>query len=448
MIGIGLCLAITTKTYGYALLLIIPLLCLAERRNILTSNFWLKLKPSASTSYIRAVAIFSLLALLLLFILFYVSRDITLIGSPFGYSVKSLVNYSQNELWADNILNSSGIHRGVENFPQLNQNTALLLSYGLFPLFMVPLAIGIFFAIKNERWSLGIFAIYILLYYVMFVTILQLRDDRHLLSIIALLSPVYVYGLKTISEYLGFGLSGKTILCITLVLCVAQLPLSDAIYGEFKVANIFSSLYYWYNTSNLAKVLTYSLLIFAVVMFFGKRLLTIVSKPYREWYAFGILFGILVFAIIGWPVIHILNSYARYEDYIHVSYQIKHFGYPLALQGFITVTNNDHNAKLLYLHGLGTEYLTFAHNSYVKIDDFRMLAKLKNLVEEQDHQRLHDSLISNNIKYILYPSELNVHYSKLVALSKATNNAPIFSDPSSFTTMKIRLNDWWDLYIV
>jgi hypothetical protein len=452
MIGLGLSLAITTKTYGYVLLLIIPLLCLKRlRKDFVFSNFRLKTKDPAFPNYLSRLIVLALLAVLIGFASLYAIRDIMLIGSPFGYSVKTLVNYSENERWADNIIDSSVIHQSVENYPQLNQNTALLLSYGLFPVFMIPLLIGIFLLIKKELWGLGIFAIYILYYYIMFATVLQLRDDRHLLSIVALLSPIIVYGLKSIvAGYFGFGWSGKSILCMTIILCLLQLPLFDAFYREdFKIANIFPSTFYWYTADNLVKVFGYSLMTFGVVVILGKSILAAIAKRYRERYIFGVLFGITFLAIIGWPIINILDRYVRYEDYIDISYQNKHFGYPIALQEFLKINgNNSNNNKLLYLHGMGTEFLTLGHTSYIKIDDFRMLAKMKDVIEEKNLHKVRELLLSKDIKYILYPSEINIHYTKLAALSKVTDNALIFGDPSFITTKKIRLNDWWDLYIV
>jgi hypothetical protein len=450
MIGLGLCLAITTKTYGFILFLIIPLLCLKRlRKKHVSSNFRQKSKDPAFPNYLSRMIVLVLFAVLIGFVSLYTIRGIMLIDSPFGYSIKTLVNYSENERWADNILDSSGIHESIENYPPLNQNTALLLSYGLFPVFIIPLLIGIFSLIKKELWGLGIFVIYILYYYIMFATVLQLRADRHLLSIIALMSPVIVFGLRNIAVYFGFGRGGNSILCVTMILCLLQVPLFDAIYTDFKTANLFPSMFYWYTTDNIVKILGYSLMTFSIVVILGKSILPAIVKQYREWYIFGILFGIMFLAMIVWPIINIFDRYTTYEDYIHLTYQNEHFAYPIALQEFLKINGNySSNNKLMYLHGMGTEFLTLGHISYVKIDDFRMLANMKDVIEEKNSDKVHELLLSKDIKYILYPSENNNHYTKLAALSKVTDYALIFGDPSSITTNKIKLNDWWDLYIV
>ena len=138
-----------------------------------------------------------------------------------------------------------------------------------------------------------------------------------------------------------------------------------------------------------------------------------------------------------------------YQAFLTMEYYTKHFAYPSALQKFIEINaDNSNNSRLLYLHGLGTEFLTMGHASYIKIDDFRMLADLKDVIEEKNPNKVHELLLSKNIKYLLYPSEFNTNYGKLAALSEVTDNASIFNNPSSITTDKIRLNNWWDLYIV
>lgn len=451
MISLGLTLAITTKTYGFVVLLIVPLLFLKGTvKDIVSSSFRQRTKNPVFRSYFSKVIVFVLFALLIGFASAYTIRGIMLIDSPFGYSVRTLVNYSENERWADNILESSGIHESIENYPPINQNIALLLSYGIFPLFIFPLVIGVFLSLKKEPWRLGIFAIFILYYFIIFATVLQLRADRHLLSIIPLLSPVIVYGLRNIAGYFGFEWSGKSILFVTITLCLLQLPLLDAIYTDITIANLFSSMFYWYTTDNLVKVLGYSLVAFGIVMILGKGIRVAVAKQRREWYFFGVLFGIMVLTIIGWPIINILDRHTTYEEYIHTSYQNVHFGYPIALQEFLKINSNNfgNNNKLLYLHGIGTEFLTMGHISYVKIDDFRILATMKDIIEEKDPNKVQELLVSKGIKYILYPSEINNHYTKMTALSNVTDNALIFHDPSSVTTEKIRLNGWWELYIV
>jgi hypothetical protein len=465
MIVLGLSLAITTKNYGYPLLLIIPLLCLKGlRKGFVFSNFRQKTKDPAFPNYLSRMIVLVLFAILIGFASLYTIRSIMLTGSPFGYLVHTLVNYSENERWADHVISLTGIHLSLENYPPLNQNTALLLSYGLFPVFLVPLLVGTFLLIKKEFWGFGIIVIYILFYYLMFATVLGLRSDRHLFSIIALLSPICVYGLKIITGYLGWTGGGRIILCMTMILCVLQIPLFDAIYPrDFKVTDFFPSIYYWYTTDNLVKVLGYSLIAFGVVVILGKIILAATAKQYREWYIFGALFGITVLAIIGLPTINLLEQFKRYEDivrikypserfgyedFMSVEYATKHFAYPMALQEFIEINGNNSSNRVLYLHGLATEFLTMGHASYLKIDDFRMLADLKDVIEEKNANKVHELLLSKDIKYILYPSEINPHYRKLAELSKVTDNALIFDNPSSITTEKIRLNDWWDLYIV
>jgi hypothetical protein len=389
----------------------------------------------------------ALFAVLIGFASLYAIRGIMLVGSPFGYSLEGLVKYSDGERWADNILDSSGINESVENYPQLNQNTALVLSYDLFPVLIIPLIIGIFLLIKKELWGSGIFVVYILFYYIMFATVLGLRADRHLLSIIALLSPVYIYGLKSITGH--FGWSGKSTFGMTIILIVLQLPILDAIYyPDFKIANLFPSMYYWYTTANLVKVLGYSLMTFAIVLALGNKVPAPITRRLRGGYIFGALFGITVFAIIAWPIINILQGYGSYQDYIHSSYQNEHFAYPIALQEFLKINGNNSSNKLLYLHGMGAEFLTMARVSYVKIDDFRMLGNMKDVIEEKNPHAAHKLLLSKEIKYILYPSKTNSHYAKLTQLSKVTDNALLFGNPSSITTKKISLNQWWDLYIV
>lgn len=450
MIVLGLTLAITTKTYGYITLLIIPLLFLKGfRKHFVFSNFKLERKDSTVPSYLFMMIVLTLFAVLIGFASLYTIRGIMLIDSPFGYSIETLVNFSENERWAYNVLDASGIHESIENYPPLNQHTALLLSYGLFPVFIIPLLVGISSLLKKDLWGLGIFAIYILYYSILFATVLQLRADRHLLSIVPLLSPIIVYGLKGIARYFGVGWNDKAILCAIIILCLLQLPLFDAIYTEFNIANIFPSMFYWYTTDNLVKVLGYSLMAFGIVIMAGRNTLTAVIKYHKEWYIFGVIFGVMVLVIIGWPIISVLDRYVTYEDYIHESYQNAHFAYPAALQEFLEInSNNSSNNKLLYLHGIGTEFLTLGHISYVKIDDFRMLGNMKDVIEEKNPNKVQELLLSKEIKYILYPSEGNHHYRKLIALSNATDNALLFEDPSSITTVKIRLNDGWDLYVI
>ena len=466
MIVLGLSLAIITKNYAYPLLLIIPLLCLKGlRKGFAFSNFRQKTKDPAFPNYLSRMIVLALFAVLIVFVSLYTIRSNILTGSPFGYLVDTLANYSENERWADHIISLSGIHLSLENYPLPNQNAALLLSYGLFPVFLVPLLIGTFLVIKKEFWGLGIFVIYILFYYLMFVTVLGLRDDRHLFSIIALLSPVCAYGLKIITGYLGWTGEGRIILCMTMILCVLQIPFFDAIYtdNDVKITNLFPSLNDWYASDNLVKVLGYSLTAFGIVVILGKVILPATAKQYREWYIFGTLFGITLFAIIGLPTIDLLKAFKRSEDFVHANYRGEHFGfedfmnlkyavkhsaYPMALQEFIEINGNNPSNKVLYLHGLGTEFLAMGHASYIKIDDFRMLADLKDVVEEKNPNKVHELLLSKDITYFLYPSEINYHYTRLMELSNVTENALIFSDPSSITTEKVRLNRWWDLYIV
>jgi hypothetical protein len=450
MIVLGISLAIATKTYGYLLLVIIPLLCMKalRRKDFVLFNFKSKDSSSAFPNYLSKVIVLVLFAILIVFASLYTIRGIMLTGSPFGYSVERFVNYSDNERWADNIISLAGIHIFVENYPLLNQITALLLSYGLFPVLLVPLLVGVILLIKKEFWGLGIFAIYIVFYYIMFATVLELRVDRHLFSIMALLSPVYVYGLKIIiTRYLRWT-GGKMILCISIISVLLQLPIFAAIYTDFQIENIFPSMYYWYTTNNLANVLVYSLIALGIAIILGRIIFPVIAKPRREWYTFGILFGITVLAMIGWLTFNILKTFESYEDFIRISYKSKHFGYPIALQEFVEINGDNSTNKVLYLHGLGIEYLTMAHASYIKIDDFRMLADMKDVIEEKNPHKVRELLLSKNIKYFLYPSESNDHYRDLLALSNVTNNALIFSDPSSFSTEKIRLNGWWDLYIV
>lgn len=479
MIGLGLSLAIATKTYGYVLLLVIPLLFLKGLRisyhrihlddraePMLTVDEMNNASPhqvqkvgAPDVSYeVRKESVFSnqhlsklvvlvLLSIIIGFASLYTIRGIMLTGSPFGYTVQTLVNYSDDELWANNVITSSGILQSVENYPLLNQVSSLLLSYGLLPVFMIPLVIGIILVIKKESRGLGIFAIYALSYFVIFVTILELRVDRHLFSVIALLPLISVYGLKAVAGYLGWKREG--ILYATMILCLFQLPLFDAIYSDFKITSIFPSMYYWYTNSNLVNVLAYSLITFGIAIILTHTILIITKRRYLRPYILAALFGISVLTIIGIPMNNILARYQTYNDYIHTNYQNQHLGYPSALQQFVEIGGTiDPTKKLLYLHGVGTEYLTLAHVSYIKIDDFRMLAGMREVIEEKDPSKVHELLLSKDVGYILYPSESNSHHGKLEALSKVTDNALLFSDPSSITTKKIKLNQWWDLYIV
>lgn len=448
----GLSLAIATKTYGVILLLIIPLLCLKDLKGLKGKslfNFRIERKGTVVPDCkLSKVILFAAFAAIIAFASLYTVRNITLTGSPFGYTEQALVKYSQDEIWANNVLNSSGILLSVENYPLLNQLTALLLSYGLSPVLFIPLLIGMIWVVKKETWGLGIFAIYILCYFIIFATILELRVDRHLFSLIPLLPPIYVYGIKTIAEYLKWKKEG--ILYMTVIICVLQLPIFNAIYTDFKITNIFPSMYYWYTNNNVVTTLAYSLLTFGVALIITHSILTINTRRNFQPYVFGAALGITVMVMIAFPITSVLAKYNTYEDYIHTGYANQHLGYPAALQEFMNVNSNEKtdSSKLLYLHGIGTEFLTGAHTSYIKIDDFRMFAKMKDIIEEKDPHKVHELLISKNIKYILYPSESNGHHRKLDQLSKVTDNALLFSNPKSITTKRIGLNSWWDLYIV
>jgi hypothetical protein len=450
MIGIGLSLAIVTKTYGYILLLVIPLLCLRWLKNRALSNqISDKKEANLGTNWnLSKLTIFGLLAIIIAFASLYITRNVALTGSPFGYTIEKLVNYSSNEEWANNIINSSGITLSVENYPLLNQLTALLLSYGLFPLLLIPLLIGTILAIRKETWGLGMFAIYIICYFVIFATILELRVDRHLFSIIPLLPLIYVYGTKAVAEHLKWKKEG--VLYMTVMLAVLQLPLFNAIYPDFKITSIFPSMYYWYTNGNVVITLAYSLLTFGVATLLTHSILSINTKRNLQPYVLGTAFSITILVLIALPVTTALAKHNAYADYLDTSYENQHLGYPLALQEFMNIRANNTNdgGRLLYLHGLGTEFLTEGHLSYIKTDDFRMLAGLKDIIEEKDPNKAHELLLSKNIKYIFYPSESNSNHRKLDQLSKVTDNALIFSNPSSITTKKIGLNKWWDLYIV
>jgi hypothetical protein len=474
MIGIGLSLAVVTKTYGYLLLLVIPLLYLKgirgssmsveesppvyvepehvkERRPAYSDEMndtpHVTRNASRSNGNVSTkILVFLLFAMIIGFSSLYVIRSIMLSGSPFGYTVETLVNYSADESWANNVLNESGILESVENYPPQNQRTSLLLSYGLFPMLAIPLIIGIALGIGKDPKGVGLMVIYVMCFYVMFVTILGLRVDRHLFSLIALLPIIYAFGLKTIASYLRW--KSKGVLYMALILILLQIPLFDAIYTDFKIAGIFPSMYYWYTDDNIAGILAYSLVSFGVAIAITHGIVILGARRKIESFVYAATFGTMLVVIVGSATTSVLTNGVSHSDYIRDSYASQHLEYPMALQELATITGDDSEGRLLYLHGMGTEYLTEASESYVKIDDFRMLADMRDVIEEKDVQKVHELLLSKDIKYILYPSENNGHYYKVLALASVTDQALLFSNPTVITSERIQLNNWWDLYVV
>lgn len=447
MIILGLSLAAITKTYGYILFAAVPMLFLSKTTLFQSNLRILSLKKLLlfSLLIISVIAISSL----------HVIRDFNLTGSPFKLTVESLVNYSPQEQWANEIFKSTIIGIPIENYPLQNQVTSLFFSYGLYPLLMFPLVIGVILSITKDRVRLGIFALYVVFYFIMFLTILEMRIDRHIFSILVLLPFIYVYGLKKIIDFLGWR--DSSVLILTSLVIILQIPMFDAIYGHGEVIGFFPTFYYWYDNDNLSNLVNYSLLGLGIAVLLTDKIHHVVRSMSRheqertrrkiELMVLGSVFSVTILVLIASQVVTISSKYENYTDFIDRTYTGYHNMYLSALQKVVDMDHNK-NDTLIYLHGWGTEYLTMGKFTYIRIDDPRMFATLKDVIMEKDPEKVREILLQKNIRYILYPSEQNSHYRLLQSLSDATDGSVILSDPSMVASKTIKLNKFWNLYVV
>ena len=506
MIMVGVSLAITTKTYGYVLLVVFPIIFVKEK--FYSSLSWKNINRRHLALFVLIFVSISGLTSL------HIIRDVELTGSPFNYSVESLVNYSPAEEWSREIIKSTIMFKNPENYPESNQRTSLLLGFGFYPLLMIPLVIGIALSVYKDKSRLGIVGIFVIFFYIIWMTVLQMRVDRHLFAILPLLPLLYILGIKAIADF--FRWKNYVVLLIVLAAIIMQIPMFDAIYTHGKILDFFRSFYYWYTADNLYNLILYSLLGFGAALldgmsvhYFSKRatkskLASFVDqkkdpqhyidrynkeKKYKVWFdknypnltieevvglkpstikkekprksksermtkigqlvvpflVFSVVFSILIPVQVN----TILSSpkFEKYDEFIERTYLGHHNIYLDALQDVLDITSSEQEKPtLLSFHGWGTEYFTMGKLTYIRIDDPFVFASIKDIITEKDPNKVREMLLEQNIDYILLPTEKSSYYNRLRSLSAASGEPIILSNPSSVSSGTLILNKYWYMY--
>ncbi|HLW38173.1 MAG TPA: hypothetical protein VKR99_07070, partial [Candidatus Eremiobacteraceae bacterium] len=128
----------------------------------------------------------------------YVWRLARLLGSPAGYYVPSWAHVqSPNFGWALAALLAANVYGWNQQLglPQ-HYGAGLLLWWGLAPITNVLALVGAFFAIRRKHEVAGLVLI-ISLFYLAWLTVLNLIDFRHLLPVMALLPILAAYCIRT-----------------------------------------------------------------------------------------------------------------------------------------------------------------------------------------------------------------------------------------------------------
>jgi len=479
MLVIGLSLAILTKNYGAILLVVFPIIFVVGK--FYSPSRWKNLNR-------RHLALYFLIFLAISgVVIAYVIRDIELTGSPFKYSIKSLADFTPEQKWAKNIIESTGITQNPENYPEKNQQIALLLSYGFYPVLLIPLIIGIVISIINNKSKLGMVGVFVVFFYVMWLTILEMRIDRHLFAILPLLPLLYVLGIKKISDLLKW--KKNYILLLVLGVVILQLPIFNSFYhhgdilgflNDYTFWNSSETLYEmipfsfnnytsWYSENNLFDILIYSVLGFGAIIVFGiiynyftvskrsienleRKKLTKklkIDKTNKLTLVLPMIIFSIVFSItILSPIDNILSSpkTENYGEFLDSAYLKYHFNYLDTLQEVLDITSEGDKPTILYFHGWGTEYFTMGNLKYMPIKNFQFFGSMQQLLTEKEPALVREILLEKNIDYILLPSTSNHHILNLRALSFASDKPIILSNPSLVASEKIELNQYWDLY--
>jgi hypothetical protein len=353
-------------------------------------------------------------------------RNTMVTGSPFLGYVPLSSRMAPSFKYASEVFAEAGWATGVPPLRPGLPNAyprILAIGYQFYPQIFIFLLFS--FALASHSKNLALFQnnLILILFFLMWVTLLGMRSPRHLLFVLPFLVVACLHALQEFIEFFNIRSNQKTHM-LGLIVAIALMtgfPFSEIGLADRSIP-LLSGIFFaegtwrWFASRNIKSVLTFCS--FSTFLIIGARFLTAKSATFSRHAT-----RLAVVSLLGAVIVTGLNETSQGVFATKTRYST----YQRYGEGRLAVLSwlSEHiqpDEKILEFHGWDNGYLLGLKNSIIPLHNHRGFASVAMVLQSSDFEEIALFLDRSNINYLLIPATSSTQYYVWQRIVEASNS--------------------------